>query len=150
MSDTEKPEPSSQYIPPENSIGDRIRQRCKDLDGLSIDELSDLTKTYDYGDETEDKKGISIPTLYRYVKGERLPGARELRLLSEALRVNPTWLLLGRDWDVSPDMSETLQSAIELLYSILEGGKDAQDVAWRQLEHSVKLDEVKQSRKDRK
>lgn len=85
----------SKYVPPEAGIGERIKEARKNI-GVSVEQLSDLTSRFDHEALYADGSGISTPSLYRYEKGERLPGARELRLLCEALKVTPNWLLLGK------------------------------------------------------
>jgi transcriptional regulator with XRE-family HTH domain len=42
-------------------------------------------------------KGVSQPVLLGYEAGEYRPGARELKLLSLAMAVTPTWLLFGQE-----------------------------------------------------
>jgi transcriptional regulator with XRE-family HTH domain len=79
------------YTPPEEGIGERIRARREEL-RLNYEELARLTAKCDYWG-----KGLSGVSLARYEKGEALPGARELRLLCESLRLPPEWLLLGVD-----------------------------------------------------
>ena len=59
-------------------------QRARQDAGLSVAELSKAT-------------GISKAVLHGYERGRTKPGARELRLLSETLRVSPNRLLLGTD-----------------------------------------------------
>lgn len=58
--------------------------------GLTHDGLSNLTKI-----EDQEGRGISRTTIRGYEIGTYKPGARELRILSLALRVTPTWLLMG-------------------------------------------------------
>lgn len=83
--------------PPEEGIGERIRRRREEL-RLNYEELARLTARCDYWDE---RKGLTSAMIARYEKGVQgkpvLPGARELRILCEALYVQPEWLLLGRD-----------------------------------------------------
>ena len=45
--------------------------------------------------ELHRKTGISKSSLTRYEKGDRLPGASELRALCDALKVSPEYLLYG-------------------------------------------------------
>ena len=82
--------PSVVGAAPESGIGERIRYGRAEL-SLSVEALSRLTKRYD----THESKGVSPTSLARYESGESLPGARELRLLCQALAVPPQWLLLG-------------------------------------------------------
>lgn len=144
MSDTEKPEHSSQYIPPENSLGERIRERRKELD-LTVDQLAALAAYYDFGTEEEDEKGLSVSALYLYEKGERLPRAKEMRLLCEALNVSPNWLLLGEEWDSKQAADSELADAFRKLI------KDASNpTQWlfdkgasRMQMHQIKIAEIK-------
>lgn len=142
MSETENPPINSQYVPPENGMGDRIRERRKDL-GLTVEELSALVAIYDYGTKDDKEKGIAVSTLYLYEKGERHPRAKELRLICDALNVPPTWLLLGQDWDMSKNLRSRIENIIEELYSIIEGDELAEAMERRKLEHLVHLSEVK-------
>lgn len=75
---------------PEDSIGERIEARRK-LKGLTHDGLAKLTKLLDKAGGT----GISRTTIRGYEHGLYKPGTRELRLLSQALEVTPTWLIFG-------------------------------------------------------
>lgn len=73
-------------------IGDRImiaRRRARIGTRIA---LCERTREVD-----EQKKGISTATLKGYEDGYYRPGARELRLLSLALGVSPTWLLFGTE-----------------------------------------------------
>lgn len=74
---------------PEELLGERVRALREKL-GLTHDGLSNLTKI-----EDQEGRGISRTTIRGYEIGTYKPGARELRILSLALRVTPTWLLMG-------------------------------------------------------
>lgn len=91
------------YTPPENRIGERIRlKRAEIAGGLTVEDLSKICKEFD-----PEGKGISRLALSRYEAGKFIPGARELRILCEALGVSPNWLLLGTDrerWSESTSM----------------------------------------------
>lgn len=76
--------------PPESAAGLRV-QAARNHYRLSVEALSRLTKAYD----THEGRGISSTALLRYEAGEAQPGARELRLLCQALGIPPEWLLLG-------------------------------------------------------
>jgi len=82
--------PAEGGAPPEEGIGERLRY-CRSELMLSVEALSRLTKRYDL----HESKGVSPTSIGRYESRESLPGARELRLLCEALDVPPAWLLLG-------------------------------------------------------
>lgn len=82
--------PSAAGAPPEVGIGERLKYARSEL-SLSVEALARLTKRYDQADS----KGVSPTSLLRYESGESLPGARELRLLCQAVAVPPQWLLFG-------------------------------------------------------
>jgi len=144
MSETENPQTNDQYVPPENKMGERIRERRKELD-LSVEELVSLTALYDFGGVEGDKKGLSISVMYLYEKGERLPGGREIRLLCEALNVSPNWLLLGEEWDSKHAADSALADALRRII------KDATDPVQRLFDkatsraqtHQLKVTEIK-------
>lgn len=74
--------------PPESGIGKRIKYCCGQLDNLPVEALARYTRNFEEG-------GVSRQSLVRYVSGDTSPGARELRILCEALWVPANWLLLG-------------------------------------------------------
>lgn len=76
---------------PEDGIGARIKEARK-LAGhdLNVEALSRLCREYD-----QQGQGITRTTLLRYESGVVFPGARELRILCDALGVSADWLLLG-------------------------------------------------------
>lgn len=86
-----QPMPAAFGEPPESMIGRRL-QAARTHYKLSVEALSRLTKSFD----PHDGKGISPPSLARYESGTNHPGARELRLLCEALAVSADWLLYGQ------------------------------------------------------
>lgn len=59
-------------------------KRAREEGELTISDLSRLT-------------GISRPVLFGYEAGRTRPGAREIRLISEALKVSPNRLLFGNE-----------------------------------------------------
>lgn len=59
-------------------------RRAREEANLSVIELSRLT-------------GLSKTVLHGYERGRTKPGAREIRLLSNALRTSPNWLIFGSD-----------------------------------------------------
>ena len=75
---------------PESRISERLRFSRSQL-GLRIEALSRLCKEYD-----SEGNGVSPPSISRYEAGDSLPGARELRILCDALAVPPQWLLYGQ------------------------------------------------------
>jgi transcriptional regulator with XRE-family HTH domain len=85
-----EPIPGSPGDEPEAAIGARIRFARNRL-GLSIEALARYTVNFD----RKKGRGISPTTILRYEDGDPLPGARELRILCEALNVPTRWLLRG-------------------------------------------------------
>jgi transcriptional regulator with XRE-family HTH domain len=81
---------------PEDQIGVRIAER-RLAKGLTHDGLAKLTKLLDRPTQS----GISRTTIRGYEVGLYKPGTRELRLLSQALEVSPTWLIFGGTLDAS-------------------------------------------------
>ena len=77
--------------PPESALGQRLKA-ARIHYGLSVDALSRVTKAVDQFES----RGVSATAMLRYEAGETLPGARELRLLCESLRVTADWFVLGR------------------------------------------------------
>lgn len=78
---------------PEKGIGGRIKAaRQRTENDLTIEALSRLCKLVDPVGQ-----GIGRTALIRYESGEVLPGARELRILSEALDVSTDLLIVGRE-----------------------------------------------------
>lgn len=103
----------SLFVPPEDKIGERIKEAREKI-GLNFEQLARLTVEYD---APQYEQGISAAMLARYERGVDdgrpvLPGARELRLLCEALDVRADWLLLG--------MKEDTETAEALLKSFQE------------------------------
>lgn len=78
---------------PEYLLGERIRSIREKL-GLTHDGLSELTKVVDKAG-----RGISRTTIRGYELRTYKPGARELRILSLALKVSPSFLIFGEDQD---------------------------------------------------
>lgn len=76
---------------PEDDIGERIKEAREAL-GWSQTVLHTRTKLADLNGE-----GISRTVLVGYESGKYKPGARELRILAETLRVTPSWLLYRAD-----------------------------------------------------
>lgn len=85
-----EPMPAGPTDPPESAIGDRISFARKELK-LSVEALARYTSNFDPYEE----KGISATSLLRYESGEFKPGAREIRILCDALAVPPRWLIYG-------------------------------------------------------
>lgn len=89
---------------PEDGIGDRIRA-ARERRGLSQTALAGRTKMVDPAG-----KGVGRTVLVGYEAGHFRPGAREIRLLCEALSVSPNWLILGAE-------GTTAQASMEMVRS---------------------------------
>lgn len=76
---------------PEDKLGERVKM-VRDGLGLTHDGLSNLAKLVD-----QEGRGISRTTIRGYELGTYKPGARELRILSLALKKTPSWLLFGQE-----------------------------------------------------
>ncbi|MCO5096445.1 MAG: helix-turn-helix domain-containing protein [Rhodocyclaceae bacterium] len=88
--------------PPEKGVGQRIAYCRGQLDNLSVEALARYSKNFD-------PAGISRPTIVRYESGENIPGARELRILCDALWVPANWILFGT---VGPDVENSAGGAL--------------------------------------
>jgi transcriptional regulator with XRE-family HTH domain len=75
--------------PPESLLGKRVA-RARAHFVLNVEALSRLTKLYD-----DQGRGVSPASLARYESGDASPGAREIRLLCDALGVQAQWLIFG-------------------------------------------------------
>lgn len=87
----EKPIPVSRKPVPEDGIGERVKE-AREGRQWTQSVLSARTKLADPNGE-----GISRTVLVGYESGKYKPGAREIRLLAEALHVTPNWLLYGTE-----------------------------------------------------
>lgn len=76
--------------PPESGFGARVKA-ARTHYRLNVEALSRLTKFYD----ELDARGVSGAAISRYEGGDALPGAREFRLIADALNLSPDWLLFG-------------------------------------------------------
>lgn len=85
-------------------IGSRIAAARNGL-GWSQHALHTRTKLAD-----AEGKGISRAVLSLYETGTNKPGSRELRLLCEALKVTPNWVLYGTETPAS-----TIQPSLEFM-----------------------------------
>lgn len=122
VTDSTRRTPSSSPKP-EDGMGERIKKRREEL-GLNYEELARLTAMYDYWEEP---LGLTSAMLARYEKGKDgkpiLPGARELRILCQALDVTADWLLRGTVVDpfgkqFHATASEVADVAIKLMQTI--------------------------------
>lgn len=110
-------EKNQDYIPPENGVGERIRlKRAEIADGLTVEDLSRVCKEFD-----PEGKGISRLAISRYEAGKFIPGARELRILCDALGVSPNWLLLGREMEAWPQQTYVMLDAVANWIESLKG-----------------------------
>lgn len=87
---------------PEHGIGDRIRA-AREARGLSQTALAARTQMADSAG-----KGVGRTVLFGYESGKFRPGAREIRLICQALSVTPNWLILG-------DEAASTQASMELV-----------------------------------
>lgn len=76
---------------PESEIGKRLEYQRK-AKGLTQDQLASSTKLAD-----KDGKGLSRGVISLYELGINRPGVKEIRLLSEVLRVSPSYFIYGDD-----------------------------------------------------
>lgn len=99
-------------LPPESAIGQRIAYCRGQLDNLSVEALARYTKYFD-------PEGVSRNSIIRYEAGETLPGARELRILCEALWVPLDWLFYGRIGSdgIAPAERNALDAIRDLFFS---------------------------------
>lgn len=88
---------------PEDGIGDRIRS-ARDARGLSQTALATRTRLVD-----PNGKGVARTVLVGYESGNFRPGAREIRLICQALSVTPNWLVLGDELATNQASMETLR-----------------------------------------
>jgi len=96
---------------PEKGIGGRIKEaRQNEKNNLSIEALSRLSKMIDPGGQ-----GMIPTTILRYEKGNVLPGAREIRILCDALNVTADWLVMGRELQGTAPVDEVLNVLARLM-----------------------------------
>jgi transcriptional regulator with XRE-family HTH domain len=81
---------------PESELGDRI-QEIREGKRLTQGELAELTKSID-----PEEKGISRAVISLYEAGKNRPSPREMRLLCEALRITPNFLIYGDEHPFDP------------------------------------------------
>lgn len=100
---------------PEKGIGGRIKEaREYQRNQLSIEALSRMCKLID-----PIGQGISQQTLVKYEKGIVLPGARELRILCNALLITADWLLFGVERSTKGSSVFLVEDAMLELTSLL-------------------------------
>ena len=89
---------------PEDGIGDRVRS-AREARGLSQTALAARTKMVD-----GTGKGVARTVLVGYEAGTFRPGAREIRLICQALSITPNWLILGAEVASTQASMETVRS----------------------------------------
>lgn len=100
---------------PEQLLGKRLAAARMHY-SLNVEALARLTKAYDV-DYANEARGISPASLARYEAGDSSPGAREIRLLCEALAISAQWLVFG---DVgSSGKSKEEQALLDALNSYM-------------------------------
>lgn len=86
------PDPEAPTLPAlDEGIGSRIRQ-ARERRGWTQNVLSVRSRMTD-----QEQKGISRTVIVGYEAGTHKPGAREIKLLCEALKISPNWLLFGQE-----------------------------------------------------
>lgn len=105
---------------PESRLGERVRYARNDL-RLNAEALSRLSKEYDL-----QGAGLSPTSIARYEAGESLPGAREFRILCEALQVPLEWLMYGEASNriKNPELSEGERFILVGLRAMMAERKD--------------------------
>lgn len=121
---------------PEDILGDRLRKKREEK-RLTQEALSILCRELD-----PNSKGISRPSIVAYENGETLPGARELRLLADALEVTPSWIILGeydapQEVDIENELSRFIH---KIAYNVAR--QAAHDVLREFIEHNQKMDQL--------
>ncbi|GCL66372.1 helix-turn-helix domain-containing protein [Pseudaquabacterium pictum] len=76
---------------PEDQLGVRLQQ-AREEHRWTQGELAELTRSLD-----PDEKGVSRAVVSLYEAGTNRPSPREIRLLCEALRITPNFLIYGDD-----------------------------------------------------
>lgn len=103
--------------PPESGIGSRIAHCRAQLDNLSVEALARYTKNFD-------PAGISRMSIIRYESGENIPGARELRILCDALWIPANWLLIGQiDTELQQSTGKELINVLTKLIQEVSGNR---------------------------
>lgn len=100
----------SKYALPEAGIGERIKEaRNRSGYDMSVEALSRMCRLCDV-----ERQGISRTTLLRYEAGSILPGAREIRILCDALGIRPDWLF---GWPPNEELpvAEVMRELTELI-----------------------------------
>lgn len=145
------------YVPPEDSIGGRIKDKRTELT-LNVEELARLTVLYDYREHGKGK-GISASMLRRYESGGFNPGAREICLLCDALDVSADWLVRGIETrneetgkrKAADALFNALSNVIEeLQHPFSETSREHQNEQWKSMARATKLSEARQPNKQPK
>lgn len=111
MSDDKQPQQSNP-LAPEEGLATRIKEARQRSDyDLSVEALSRLCKECD-----GQGQGITATTLLRYEQGKVLPGAREIRVLCDALGVSADWLIFGVENPMGVSLSEGLRVLSQMIH----------------------------------
>ncbi len=114
MTENEKKSETGDKKDTELSIGERIQKKRKEH-GLTVEQLIEVILRYDRETDSESEKGISVSSLYLYEKGDRLPRAKEIKLLCYSLDVSADWLLFGEAWNSQQDEDSKLAADFRAL-----------------------------------
>ncbi|PUE24624.1 hypothetical protein B9Z39_12895 [Limnohabitans sp. JirII-29] len=82
--------------PPEEHLGERLKE-MRESKHITQGELAALTLSLD-----SEGKGISRAVISLYEKGTNRPSPKEIRLLCEALKVTPNYLIYGDEQPFTP------------------------------------------------
>lgn len=114
MTDTDKQPEVTEKKDTELSIGERIQKKRKELD-LTVEQLTTAILRHDRGTDSENEKGVSVSSMYLYEKGDRLPRAKEIKLICYALDVSADWLLFGESWNSNQAEDKSLADNLRYL-----------------------------------
>lgn len=89
-------QPGRFMYPPEDGLGGRIKE-TREFKHITQGDLATLTLSLD-----SEEKGISRAVISLYEKGTNRPSPREIRLLCEALKVTPNYLIYGDEEPFTP------------------------------------------------
>jgi len=89
-------QPGRLRYPPEDELGTRLKE-AREAQHLTQGELATLTVGLD-----AEERGVSRAVISLYEKGTNRPSPREVRLLCEALRITPNFLIYGRETPFDP------------------------------------------------
>lgn len=142
MTDQENIEISNGESAPEAGIGQRIKDLRKRHD-ITVDQLAALTASHDTWTANPADRGIAVSTLYLYENGSRLPRAKEIRLLCDALGVTPNYLILGKDWSMSPVLRTELELIFNKIGDMIENNESHDSDELKSLQRQAEILELK-------